>query len=131
MKRHLNKRVTEHRQGALTVEFALVAPIIFALFIGCLEMTSMNLIRQTAGNAAYEAARAAVIPGATQAEARAIAQRLLGSVRATNNVDVDIDDNGSTVVVTIRVPVSDNGWGLARFTGGLTIVKRCSLAREL
>lgn len=131
MKRLLNKQIDGHRTGALTVEFALVAPIIFALFIGCLELTSMNLIRQTAGNAAYEAARSAVIPGATEAEARQVAVRLLNSVRATTNVDIDIDDNGRVVVVTITVPISDNGWGLARFSGGLSIVKRCSMAREI
>lgn len=130
----MKKKLTshqQHRNGALTVEFAIVAPIIFALFIGSLELTSMNLIRQTAGNAAYEAARTAIIPGATHAEAKQVARELLNSVRASTNVLIDIQDDGRVVLVTISVPVSANGWGLARFSGGMTIVKRCSLSREI
>ena len=119
------------RRGALTVEFALVAPIVFLLFLGCLELTSMNLVRQTAGNAAYEASRAAIIPGASEATAKQVATDLIKAVCPAKNVTVGIVDDGTTVTTTVSVPVKDNAWGLGRFTGRLTIVKRCKLTREL
>lgn len=126
-----SKTRSTNRKAAVSVEFALIAPIIFMIFTGCLELTAMNLIRQTAGNAAYETARAAIVPGADHDDARAIGEYLLTSVGATENVDIDITDNGQTVVVEVIVPVSDNSWGLGKFTGDLTIRKGCSLAREL
>ncbi len=49
------------RAGAVTVEFAVVAPLIFLLFLGGLELTAMNFVRQTASNASYEAARRAIV----------------------------------------------------------------------
>ena len=52
----LNNRHSR-RRGALTVEFAIVAPLIFLLFLGGLELTALNFARQTLGNASYEAAR--------------------------------------------------------------------------
>ena len=119
------------RKAALTVEFSLVAPIIFLIFVGSLELTSMNLVRQSAGNAAYEVARSAIVPGSVEAEDIAIGRNILAAVGATNNVDIDINDNGQTVVVEVVVPVRENSWGLGRFTGNLTIRKSCSLSREL
>lgn len=54
-----------HRGGTAIVEFAVVAPLIFLLFLGGLELTALNFARQTAGNASYEAARKMIIPGGT------------------------------------------------------------------
>lgn len=119
------------RRGTLTVEFALVAPIIFLLFFAGLEITSLNLIRQTAGNASYEAARAGIVPGATEREVKDTALRLLDSVGATTDVAIDIDDDGNKISVTIAVPVEKNSWGLTRFSKGMTITKTCSLSRGL
>lgn len=128
---HKNPTIHVDRKAALTVEFALVAPIIFMIFLGCLELTSMNLIRQSAGNAAYEVARSAIVPGSVESEARTVGRNILSAVGATTNVDININDDGQTVLVEIVVPVSENSWGLGRFTGGLTMRKRCSLSREL
>lgn len=129
----LNKKTLHQsdRKAALTVEFSLVAPILFMVFVGCLELTSMNLIRQSAGNAAYEVARSAIVPGSIESEDRAIGINILNSVGATNNVDININDDGQTVLVEVVVPVRENSWGLGRFTGDLTVRKSCSLSREL
>ena len=45
------------RRGAAAVEFAMTVPILFMLLFAALELGRMNMIRQTANNAAYEAAR--------------------------------------------------------------------------
>jgi Flp pilus assembly protein TadG len=60
-----------HRRGATAVEFALTAPIFFVFLLSAFEFGWLNVIRHTADNAAYEAARAAIVPGATVADARA------------------------------------------------------------
>ena len=119
-----------NRSGTLTVEFALVAPIIFLIFFGCLELTSLNLMRHTAGNAAYEAARAGIVPGATEASAKQKALNLLKAVGATRNVTIDYQNTPDKVSVLINIPVKDNSWGLASFSGSSTIRKGCILSRE-
>ena len=123
--------VLPDRGGTLAVEFALVAPIIFLLFFAGLEMTSLNLMRHTAGNASYEAARKAIVPGATAADAEQEAMRLLQSVGAVNQVKIDVQDDGNKVTVSIEIPVEHNSWGLSRFSAGLKITKTCTLSRGL
>ncbi len=65
------------RRGATAVEFAIVAPIFFLLLLSSFEFSRLNVIRHTADNAAYEAARNAMVPGATAAEAIATANSIL------------------------------------------------------
>lgn len=127
--------LTSHpKRGAVSVEFALVAPIVFLIFAGSLEFTAMNLIRQTAGNAAYEAARIRIVSKGKIESARAEALRLIKSVCPAKNVTVNVEDEYGGVMsertgvhVTIKIPVSENSWGFGRFTGDLTIEKQCRL----
>ena len=46
-----------------SVEFAITAPIFFLFLLAAFEFGWMNVMRHTADNAAYEAARAAMVPG--------------------------------------------------------------------
>jgi Flp pilus assembly protein TadG len=113
------------RTGATAVEFAIVAPIFFVLVIGSLEFGRLNVIRHTADQAAYEAARHAMVPGATVAEARQHADRMLrivGTRGARVNVQPTVlgpDDD--EITVTIDVPLNQNGWIAPRFTRSTTI----------
>lgn len=118
------------RRGATAVEFALVAPIVFLLFFGAIEIARLSFLHHTAENAAYEAARKAIVAGGTEQNARAEATRLLEAVQAGNNVEVDVDEEVDRVAVEVRVPVADNSWGLGRFTSGFNLVGRCTLSRE-
>ncbi|MEQ9410411.1 MAG: TadE/TadG family type IV pilus assembly protein [Fuerstiella sp.] len=118
------------RHGALTVEFALVVPLLFLLFLGGLELTTMNMIRHSAGNAAYEAARRAALPGGTKKAAKEEALATLEALGAANNTKVDVEITANYAEVTIAVPVAKNSWGLGRFSGNLTIRKTCKLTRE-
>ncbi|MEM6364127.1 MAG: TadE family protein, partial [Planctomycetota bacterium] len=52
----------------------------FLLIFGCMELARLNMARNLAQDAAYYAARVAMVPGATEAEARAEANRLMGSL---------------------------------------------------
>lgn len=118
------------RRGAVTVEFAVVAPLIFLLFLGALELTALNFVRQTASNASYEAARKLIIPGGTTQQAEAEALRLMNALGVGKGVTVQITNTSTQASVTITVPASQNSWGLVRFCGGMNLRQTCSLTKE-
>jgi Flp pilus assembly protein TadG len=118
------------RQGATAVEFALVVPIIFALFIGAIEMTRMNFIRHSAANAAYEGARAGIVIGGENNDCSKAAKDLLKRVGVKNDVDVQVTSDATSVTVTVSVPVDKNSWGLGRFTSGFNITQACHLSKD-
>lgn len=118
------------RTGATTVEFAIVVPIIFAMFLGTIEMTRLNFIRHSAANAAYEGARKAIIPGSSNTEATDEAMRLMQAVGVSNGVTASITTLNDTMTVTVTVPVNQNSWGAARFSSGMIITQSCTLTKE-
>ena len=78
------------RSGATTVEFAITIPILLLILFTTLEFSRMNVIRQTAVNAAYEGARRGIVPGSTANEVEQIATGVLNTVGV----------HGSTITVT-------------------------------
>jgi Flp pilus assembly protein TadG len=122
------------RRGAVTAEFALTAPIFFLLLLVAFEFGWMNVIRHTADNAAYEAARKAIVPGATAADARSEANRILGIVRArgaTVTIEpANIDIGTNEVTVSVDVPMSQNGLILPRFTSTTNLHSEATLRTE-
>ena len=128
------RRQRTNRAGTTAVEFALVAPIFFLLLITSIDFGRMNVLRHTADNAAYEAARHAMVPGATAAEAVAKANTVLssvGTVGATVNVSpAVIDLSTDEIIVTVTIPMNLNGWIAPHFTSGKTIVGTSRLKTE-
>jgi len=123
-----------HRAGAATVEFALVAGILFMFIFAALEFSRVNSIRNTTEIAAYEGARAAVIPGGTPANAVAATNRWLATVGVTPaEVTVTpavIAPETESVKVRVRVQLDSNTWGTDVFINGMEIVRECELTRE-
>ena len=134
MKRISPKRVPKHRRGATAVDFAIVSPIFFLLLITSFEVARLNVIRHTADNAAYEAARIAMVPGATAAEAVNEANRIMNIAGARgSNVTVNpatIGLNTQQITVTVDIPLGQNGWITPRFTGASTIRSQATLKAE-
>ena len=136
--RHLPKKVfplqQNQRTGVTTVEFAIVLPL-FILFLALsFEFGRLNIIRHTADNAAYEAARHVMVPGETSAEAVAKANGLLNVV-STRGATVTVNPailgpETEVVVVTIDIPMSQNGWFLPRFSTTETIRSQSRLKTE-
>jgi Flp pilus assembly protein TadG len=122
------------RRGATAVEFAIVAPIFFLFAMASLEFARLNIIRHTADNAAYEAARHAIVPGATADEAVAKATQILnivGTRGATITVTpAKLGPDDEQVNVTIDVPMSQNGWITPRMTRSTTIRATSTLRTE-
>lgn len=118
------KRST-NRAGAAAVEFAIVAPIFFTLVIASLEFGRLNVIRHTADQAAYEAARHAMVPGATAAEAKSKADsmlRIAGARGAAVTINpATLTPDVKEITVTVDVPMNQNGWITPRFTQSTTI----------
>jgi len=114
------RRRSRFRRGATAVEFALVAPIFFLLLLASFEFSRLNVIRHTADNAAYEAARIAMVPGATATEAAAEVNRIMNLVHA-RGVTVTVNPttlgpNTNQITVTVDVPMDQNGWITPKFT---------------
>ena len=120
----------DNRRGALTVEFAVVAPLIFLLFLGGLELTALNFARQTAGNASYEAARKLIIPGGTIAQAQAEGLRQMNMVGIGTGATVTVVNGATSATATVSVPAANVSWGLVRFCSGLTLRQSCTLTKE-
>jgi len=116
------------------VEFAFTVPVFFVVLFSCLEISRMNMIRQTANNAAYEAVRACIVPGATNAEGVAAATSLLRSIGVQGYTvtvtPATISDTTPSVTATIVVPFDKNTWGgravLSRGSASVT----CTMTRD-
>jgi Flp pilus assembly protein TadG len=122
------------RRGAAAVEFALTAPIFIAFLLAAFEFGWLNVIRHTADNAAYEAARTAMVPGATATEARDQANAILNIVGA-RGATVTITPSTLTpeteeVTVQVDVPLDSNGLIVPRFTKNKTLSTSSTLRTE-
>ena len=102
------------------VEMAFVAPIFMMVLFAGLEFSRVCMIRNAANNAAYQAARQIIVPGATIADAQAEAARLLNVLGVqvfTLTVNPSTITPATTqITVSIAIPAKDNGWMSAMFS---------------
>lgn len=133
---HLLRRLpqTSRRSGALTVEFALTVPILFALVLGALEFSHVNMVRNTVENAAYEGARMGVVPGASVEDVTAETQTILDAIGVRDEtITVSpalITYTTPEITVTVDVPMDSNGFIFPLFMKGKTLTKSVTLTRE-
>lgn len=122
------------RRGVTAVEFAFVAPTLFLLVFSAVEFARVNVIKHTIQNAAYEAARRGIVPGATTDNVRAVADSFLAS-SSINCASVTMSPSTITptteeVTVSITVSLDGNGWITPLFFKGKTVSASCTLERE-
>ena len=122
------------RDGSLTVEFALALPILILFFMASLDFGRANLVRHTINNAAFEAARAGIIPGATVTLVENRAQQVLATA-FVQNADIDvtpgtITDSTELISVTVSASMDDNSWLASWFFAGKTISRTSTVVRE-
>jgi Flp pilus assembly protein TadG len=134
MKRFIQPVAERRRSGATLVEFAVVAPIFFMLLFGGIEFAVLGTIRSTAQNAAYEAARKLVIPGADVDDGIDEARRIMSivgvdSLTVTTNPNV-ITDETQEVTVDISIPYDNNAIFVPYFTGGIVVRASSTLKTE-
>ncbi len=123
------------RLGAVAVEFALTAGLLFLVIFTAIEFMRVNTIVNSAENAAYEGARTGIVPGATVKEVKAAATSMIQAIGvrgATVTVDpTPIAEDTPEITVTIAVPLDKNSFVAPRFFLGDTLTKTCTLSREL
>lgn len=122
------------RRGALTVEFALVAPLTFLVFFASFEFSRMNMVRHTVDIAAYEGARRGIVPGATAADVTARVNQVLGQVSIGNTqvtvTPATIDNRTPQVTVHVEADMDSNGFLAAKFASGMAVEAEATMARE-
>lgn len=129
-----NRRDSRAKRGAAAVEFAITAPVFFLFLLAAFEFGWLNVIRHTADNAAYEGARAAMVPGATAADATAKANSILKIVGARGAkvtiTPATLATTTTEVTVAVDVPMIKNGLIVPRFTSKKTLHSESTLRTE-
>jgi Flp pilus assembly protein TadG len=122
------------REGAVVVEFAICAPLLFLFFFAALEFSRVNMIRQTVDNSVYEGSRRGIVPGATANDCRNAAQAVLNTI-SVNSAQVTvtpavITPDTEEVTVDVAVPIDSNAWVVPLFFAGKTVSNSMTLRRE-
>jgi Flp pilus assembly protein TadG len=110
-------------------------PILFLLVVGCFEICHASMLQHAAESAAYEGARAGVIPGATQErcqDSAAFVLRSMGIRGFTVRTNPEsITTSAPTINVEVSVPLRSNTI-FAPFLFSDPIFRgNCELVREI
>ena len=124
-----------NREGLAALEFALVAPAFFIVVFASIEFCRLNMIRNLTQDAAYFAARHAMVPGATSAEAIDEANRILGFMNTQGatvvvNENEELENDSNIVSVTITVPINENSFLIPNFTEDIEFTATATLRTE-
>ncbi|MCC9644438.1 pilus assembly protein [Rhodopirellula sp. JC740] len=120
------------RAGATLVEFAIVCNILLLTIFMCMELARMNMARNLAQDAAYYAARTAIVPGATAEEARQEAETIMQSLFA-NGYEIEcteIDDDAEEVTVTVSINLDDVALFTPMFLGNIQLTSSATMQTE-
>ena len=132
-----NRRNRSRRRGATLVEFAIVAPLLFLLILGMLELGRMVMVEQFLTHAAREGARRGILEQATASDVETVvADYLSGGTISGTTITVsptELTDIGSRdpVSVSISVPYDQVSWLPAPwFLSGVTLSGNCVMRGE-
>lgn len=125
----------DRRRGAAAVEFALTAPLFFLFLFAGLEFSRANILRNLCDNAALEAARVGIIPGATAEKCIASANESL-TILNVRNATVTVEPNviGPTtpeVTINVTIPLGDNAMPMSQFVMGSQLQRSVTLKRAV
>ena len=102
------------RQGAATIELAIVLPLLMTLFFGTVGLTNMIYLKQSLKICAYEGTRIALLPDTTPQDVRFACQQMLDSRRVRNATITVRPSNyqkqpyGTPISVSVSADLSDN-----------------------
>jgi Flp pilus assembly protein TadG len=131
----IRTRRAGRRTGVAAVEFAVCLPVLVLVIIGSIEACTMVFLKESLTVAAYEGSRAALKPGATDADVIARCEEVLAE-RSVEGGAVDVTPSnlggtaaGATIQVSVTAPCEPNGvvpvwfYGDAALTGNSFIMK--------
>ena len=124
------------RSAVVTVEFALVLPVLIALVVGIVESCNLIYVKQSLTVSAYEGSRAAIVKGMSLTDIEARSNQVL-SDRRISNATVLISPNppsasayGSYITVRVQTTYGSNaiipGW----FFDGVTLSSSVKMMKE-
>lgn len=123
------------RQGAAAVEFALTAPLFFLFLFAGLEFSRANILRNLCDNAALEAARVGMVPGATAQKCIDSANESLDILNVRNaTVTVEPSTIGPTtpeVTISVTIPLGVNAMPMSQFVMGSQLQRSVTLKRAV
>ncbi len=144
------KRTRKHaprqtQNGAVAVEFAVIAPLFLLLLAGIIEFGLASRLQHSLSTAARHGARAASIEGSTSSQITQIVKDACFKAQgvAPKDVTVAISINGQTsgdlsqakqrdeISVTVSIPYSKAGVSFfAKAFANSTLSSTCTLERE-
>jgi Flp pilus assembly protein TadG len=135
--RYQNK---QKRKGASAVEFAFIAPVMFLMILGMIELARGLMLIHMMTNAARAGCRVGILEGKANSDVTAAVNSALQPIGiSTDSVTVDVNDNvsdvancnpGDEVTVVVSVPISTVSWvPYARYLSG-NISGQYTLRRE-
>lgn len=126
------------RRGASVVEFAFMAPLLFLLTFGMIDVGRAVMVQNLLTNAARDGARTAVLEGATVSEVVSqvesyLAASTISGVTVTVSPDpLSSADLGDPVSVTVQVPFDTVSWlPSSMYLGGITLQATVVMRREV
>lgn len=131
---------SKQRSGVTTVEFALVAPILFLIIMGMIELSRGYMVSHLLTNAAHDGCRVGSLGGKANTDVNtAVTNALVSTGIRSSTVlvqvngssgDVSSAASGDDVTVRVSVPVSSVTWVPGWHYLGTTISAEYSLRRE-
>ena len=128
----------------MTVEFALIAPLLFLLILVLIEMSRANMAMHSLQEAAREGCRTAILSNTSTEDVQNKMNAILISAGIPpDRVDIDITnlagnsinpgdaDQWEPVTVTVSAAYNDLNWvPVPRYFGGLQLSASITLPRE-
>jgi len=125
------------RRGAAIVEFALIAPVFFALILGIIEFGRMLMVEQILINAAREGARAATISGETDSQVTTVVStymansNIAGYTQTLSPTLASSPASGSALTLTVSVPCQTVSWlGGSTWFNGKTLTQSVVMVKQ-
>lgn len=136
------KRSYRRPRGTVSVEMAMVAPVIFLMIFGSIEFGRMMMVRQALTNAARDGCRkACLVTTRDSKDAELVAREALIAViqDATGNESLMVDvspaftqspASGTAIKTTVEIACADVSWLPPFFTADARIRCSASMNRE-
>src|SRR5262249_47269871 len=108
------------RRGAAIVEFAIVAPLLFMLVLGCIEFGRAMMVSELAISAARTGCRLGVLAGKSNSDITTAVKDFLTEAGLKsgeaavlvngNQIDAGRAIRGDKIEVTVSLPMDQNSW---------------------
>lgn len=127
-----------NRRGSSAVEFAVVLPLIFILFLGSVEVGRAIMVQHSLQEAAKGACRIYTVKENSEQQVHGLVDKAMEEAGITNYTvelepltKADLDEHMEPVTVTVSVAYEDVAWMTPWYMGGATIAGRCTMPADL